>query len=58
MKNQKIQYISIDLLIKKIVEENSFNIEICLNQDSNQTFNFINAFIFQCFGFISYEILK
>ena len=56
-KNQKIQYISIDLLIKKIVEENSFNIEICLNQDSNQTFNFINAFIFQCFGFISYEIL-
>ena len=56
-KNNKIQYISIDLLIKKLCEENSFNIEIIVNQETNQTFNFINAFIFQCFGFISYELL-
>ena len=56
-KNNKIQYISIDLLIKKLCEDNSFNIEIIVNQETNQTFNFINAFIFQCFGFISYELI-
>ena len=56
-KNNKIQHISIDLLIKKLCEDNSFNNEIFINQENNQTFNFINAFIFQCFGFISYELL-
>ena len=56
-KNGKIRYISINLLIKKILEDNSFNIEIVVNQEINQTFNFLNAFIFQCFGFISYELL-
>ena len=56
-KNDKIQYISIDLLIKKLCEDNSFNKEIFINHEKNQTFNLINAFIFQCFGFIKYEIL-
>ena len=56
-KNNKIQYCSIDLLIKKICEDNSFNIEIYINNSKNKTFNFINAFIYQCFGFISYETL-
>lgn len=56
-KNNKIQYCSIDLLLKKICEKNTLNIEIYINQERNQIFNFINAFIFQCFGFISYEIL-
>ena len=55
--NEKIQYISIDLLIKKICEENCFNMEIYINQENNQTYNFINAFIYQCFGFIDYELL-
>ena len=56
-KNNKIQYCSIDLLLKKLIEDNSLNIQIYVNHENNQTFNFINAFIFQCFGFISYEIL-
>ena len=57
-KNQNIQFIAIDLLIKKICEDNSFNIEIYVNQEEKkQTYNFINAFIFQCFGFIPYELL-
>ena len=57
-RNNKIQYCSIDLLLKKICEDNSFNIDIYINQEkSNQTFNFINAFIYQCFAFISYELL-
>ena len=56
-KNNKINFISIDLLIQKLCEDDSFNIEIVVNQETNQTFNFINAFIFQCFGFISYELL-
>ena len=56
-KNEKVQYISIDLLIKKLCEENYFNMEIYVNQEKNQTYNFINAFIYQCFGFIEYELL-
>ena len=56
-KNEKVQYISIDLLIKKLCEENYFNMEIYVNQEKNQTYNFINAFIYQSFGFIEYEIL-
>ena len=56
-KNEKVQYISIDLLIKKLCEENYFNKEIYVNQEKNQTYNFINAFIYQCFGFIEYELL-
>ena len=57
-RNNKIQYCSIDLLLKKICEDNSFNIDIYINQENNnQTFNFINAFIYQCFAFISYELL-
>ena len=56
-KNNRIQYCSIDLLLKKIIEDNSFNIEIYLNPENRQTFNLINAFIYQCFGFITYEIL-
>ena len=56
-KNNKIQYCSIDLLLKKLCEDNSFNIEIYINQNNSQTFNFINAFIYQCFGFIQYETL-
>lgn len=56
-KNNKIQYCSIDLFLKKLCEDNSFNIEIYVNQDNNQTFNLINAFIYQSFGFIKYEIL-
>jgi hypothetical protein len=51
-KNEKVQYISIDLLIKKLCEENYFNMEIYVNQEKNQTYNFINAFIYQSFGFI------
>ena len=54
-KNKKIKYCSIDLLLKKICEENTLNIEIYINSKKEQSFNFINAFIFQCFGFISYE---
>ena len=56
-KNEKVQYISMDLLIKKLCEENYFNMEIYVNQEKNQTYNFINAFIYQCFGFIEYELL-
>ena len=56
-KNEKVQYISMDLLIKKLCEENYFNMEIYINQEKNQTYNFINAFIYQCFGFIEYELL-
>jgi hypothetical protein len=56
-KQEKIQYISIDLLIKKLCEDNSFNFEVVVNKENNQTYNFINAFIYQCFGFISYELL-
>ena len=56
-KNGNIQYCSIDLLLKKLIEDNSLNIQIYINNENNQTFNFINAFIFQCFGFISYERL-
>ena len=56
-KNEKVQYISMDLLIKKLCEKNYFNMEIYINQEKNQTYNFINAFIYQCFGFIEYELL-
>lgn len=55
--DEKIKYCSIDLLLKKICEDNSFNIEIYINDEKTQTFNFINAFIYQCFGFTSYEII-
>ena len=44
-KQEKIQYISIDLLIKKLCEDNSFNFEVVVNKENNQTYNFINAFI-------------
>ena len=56
-KDDKIQYCSMDLLLKKICEDNSFNIDIYINSENSRTFNFINAFIYQCFGFISYEKL-
>ena len=56
-KNKKIKYCSIDLLLKKICEDNSLNIQIYINSEKEQSFNFINAFIFQCFGFISYETI-
>ena len=56
-KDNKIQYCSIDLLLKKMCEDNSFNIDIYINSENSRTFNFINAFIYQCFGFISYEKL-
>ena len=56
-KNDKINFISIDLLVQKLCEDDSLNTEIVVNQETNQTFNFINSFIFQCFGFISYELL-
>ena len=53
----KTKYCSLDLLLKKICEDNSFNIEIYINEEKNETFNFINAFIYQCFAFTTYEIL-
>ena len=56
-KNNKIQYCSIDLLLYKICRENTFNFEVNYGVDEKMNFNFINAFIFQCFGFIDYETL-